>query len=316
MSKDKKNEESFSAVITKPDATPSDVKAAPMPPNATVGNLCTAFGDASFPSNVRIIGVYGLVKPGKDQAATPQEMTSPSPPARLYPMSGDGGWSFPSTSYPNDFLLATTGPNINDQADNTIIVATAYVNFMGGGTYQPTFEFSTKNFKGKKVAACSSVLSKAVVTSAAKPPESHPIDIDDGWLLYREIGVDFLGFGCTLMRHGSPLKARRLAMAASRICWTHGEGQSELVTRAIGNARTGHINSMFPDVSQNGLVLSQLSFAPTLHLNVRALVSECREHADVFSFDSTQPINVQVNFDIKETAARVGSFDLWVKVID
>ena len=316
MSKDQKIEKLLSAVISKPDSTPSDVKVASMPPNATIGNLCTAFGDASFPSFVRIIGVYGLVKPGKDQTATPQEMTSPSPPARLYPMSGDGPWSFPSTSNPNDFLLATTGPNIGDQADNTIIVASAYVNFMGGGTYQPTFEFSTKNFKGKKAAACGSLLSKEVVTAAARSQEAHPADIDDGWLLYRAIGVDYLGLGCTLMRNGSPLKARRLAVAASRICWTHGEGQSELVTRAIGDARTGHKDSIFPDVSQNGLVLNQFSFTPTFHLNVRALVSECREHADIFSFDPTQALNIQVNVDQRETAARTGGFDLWVKVID
>ena len=119
--------------------------------------------------------------------------------------------------------------------------------------------------------------------------------------------------------------ARRLAVAATRICWTHGEGQTELVTRAIGDARVGHQDSIFLDVSQNGLVLNQISLEPTPRLIVRAMASECREHPDVFSFFSPQSISIppelvsikiQVNFDRRETADRTGSFDLWVKVVD
>ena len=177
MKKSENGENKRTSISQPSAASPSDVAVVQMPPGMTTGNLCTAFGDATFPSGVSIMGVYAVVKLGNGQTATDQELLN----GKNCPMSGDGRWSFPSTSNPSNFLTANTGPNNGDEADNTIIAASVYVNYVGG-TPTPTFSRQTVNFKGKKVTACTSPMSKVELGSATTPKshEAHPVDVDNG----------------------------------------------------------------------------------------------------------------------------------------
>ncbi len=277
------------------------------------GVLCAAHGNAVYPDYAGITGVYGLVKQGgAGTTATDNEIITNGV---LCPMTGSGSWNL-------DARLPAWANMTAPYADNTFFALNVYSLFdYVTYHYVPYKEHATVSFTGQGSAAdCARVAVATLAAPAAlvpAPQEIHPVLRDEGWLYYPNISAAALSLGSTLMLEGAPLSARLIAVAAADIYWWHGNGKRQIVNRAIGDARLNSSHDWtFPDVLQNGIALSHLTFNPDLEFAVHAVTSECRDHANLFSVDPDQIIKVQVNFNHTETTSRTGGYGLWVKVIE
>lgn len=170
---------------------------------------------------------------------------------------------------------------------------------------------------GAAAEATEAVAAAAAVAAGAPAPNLvGPSDKDGDWLLYRlSASNDGDGSGNILMRHGQPLKASAIAVAAANVNWQHGLTKAT-VRRALGDHIPGGNFYRFPGLPANGIVISQPQGIFQAFPVNRAVASECREHPDYHHLNRNLGIAVQVNFQFADLLLRNGTFELWVKVID
>ena len=298
-----------------------------MMPGMTQGFLCHAHGTVVFPANSTSEGVYLQIVENKlTSAPTAKSVVDAvnngslgnngkkipfngANPGLAYAWKCDntlGAWCSPTTMTKYNTLLAVTASNLYDFSTGmyrSILEGPTVVHFYGLATTTPCQPDAM------------ALASTAAPTVNDDEPKVYPTDRDGDWLLYSGIDAGTLGMGPTLMLDGKPLSARLLAVSAKRVCWWHGAGQSQIVSRAAGDLRIDDVSSgipryLFPDVSHSGIVLNQFT---STSLAVGVLSAECREHPDLFSFDPNYAIRAQVNY--RRGEPRNGSYDLWVKVI-
>ncbi len=271
------------------------------------GTLCNAFGTATFPGTpFRYDGYYFKLTPLTSPLLTPAQVKG-NPDKYLPCPNGSTPWDYSNQ-------LAATGGN----ADNVFYAARSYCDFPMHSVVE--FETTPIVFQGITVTSCTPLAAgvKAPASAASAAPlnflERGPVDSQCEWLLYRELSAANFGPGNILMRHGRPLSARVLSIAACNVHWQHGYPVQQTTRRSFGDDVPGSDAYRFEWAPQNSIVLWQKSAAIAPRGTV--IGSESREHPTTVYVDPHEEIRVQVNFALAEEFSRSGVFDLWVKVID
>src|SRR5262245_45969564 len=300
-------------------------KVVPSPMPGNPGKLCRCSGTLSYATSTYVSAIY--IKNARNSAVAPTEADTIAY-RDWYKFVGDF-----YTSYPwNADSQIPAYDQASPAADNNAlrVLAQYYV----PGTTMLANDTDAKPFRGQTAASCSgggapahhepvvalktakidfdgdgSTPAAAVV---AAETQLGPTGVDDGWLLYQGFSVAFIGAGNVLMRHGQPLKAKRIAICAPRVAWWHGASLSRFVFRPGGDG-LGGLFHRFPMAAPNAIIVWQIG-SPLEPCGV--VTSQCREQPDVIDVDPGQEIRVQVNPAIADRDSLHGSFELLVKVID
>jgi len=301
--------------IAEPDEDQEEnVQAMSMPgmPPATMGKLCRCNGKAEPPDQyLSSLGVRMLCRRPTDPEPSDEEMFSSA-----MPVFQDPNYFWTNHRVVDAYCADNPGAN-----NNKFYLMSSWINMMMPG--QPISERSNLEFKGKRVQSCETVIplpvtaalsDDAAAESVAPVPgsvDSKPWDITGGYLEYRHLSVEQITGGNRLMRHGAPLRARRIAIAAFDVSWQYGPSPSTLISRSVGELASAPAGWLFMGLPKACLVVWQGDL-----LQRRVIISECRDKPDILSLDPNKPIFVQVNFAWANVAQRSGSFGVHVRVID
>jgi hypothetical protein len=188
-------------------------------------------------------------------------------------------------------------------------------------------DIKTIKFVGSSVPTCSNLppvpgptafsLAASQASSVTAPGQASPTRSDGDWLLYESLSVSPLFNANVLMLGDELLVANVIAVSVPRVSWYFGS-PPVLVHRAAGSLLPPPTPSstaifLLSDSVQNAISVWQDNGTPLRTKGT--VVSECREHPDVFSVDSSLPIRVLPNVNLLNFPTLQGSFDLWVKVI-
>jgi hypothetical protein len=207
--------------------------------------------------------------------------------------------------------VAAWGADTSGNTKNTIKSVASFFP-MGSGSSEDT---DLKHFDGTWVDTCPAIRPAAAAAPAALDtvePMFGPTQKDGDWLLYEGLPVSAIGIGNLLSRHGTPLQASVLAVAAARVYWCSRLPNGTVVRRPCGDLVPTGVASPFAKMSRNALIIHQAQ-----HRHV--LVSECRDKPDLIHLNRDASFRIHVNFEspVLPTAGLLdGSYDLWVKVID
>jgi len=289
----------------------------PMPPDPNQpGTLCIPCTGIATRSNAYLYGIWIRCLKGVWQDTNPSnpnyfpntDVTSSSQSVYI-PVGAfvsPYAWTTPAASVP------AWGADSTGNTKNTIKSVANYYTMAASAAQ----DSDLKHFDGNWVNVCSPA--KAVDADvtldamAAPEPMYGPTQKDGDWLLYEGLPVSAIGAGNLLSRHGAPLRASVLAVAASRVYWTSILSNAAVIRRPCGDLVASGFASPFAGMPRNALIVHQPQ-----HRHV--LMSECRDKPDLIHVDRNTDIRLHVNFEspVFPTAGLlVGSYDLWVKVID
>jgi len=298
---------------------------------ASYGTLCRCEGQVLQPLNTYFGGLYFRVGRGGTHYTAQEVKDAP-----------DATWNQPG-GYPRPWdksgaLLADC--NIAGTAPNRLHVVTLSYNYP---IYAQELELATADFYGKSVTSCPSTATArgvavpmmADATSPLLPlipppgAPRAPSETDGDWLLYSQLSPSELFFGNLLMRHGQPLRARLLAVAAANVDWSWKIPISESmlvrqsVRRPVGDLKFNPPPEAwrFPDAVRNCIAISQYKLdeigVPTYPAPPEQVVtSTCRSAPDFIEIFENHIILAQVNHFLHMQWSVRGTFDLWVKVLD
>lgn len=289
-----------------------------MQPGATQGNLCLCRGQATPPEmNLSSLGVRMMSKRPGETAPTIQELFSNCVPV------------FPDENYlwRNDTGVQCFCEEAPTANNNTLHIAASWMRMLKPMD-PPVNEVKQISFKGKREMMCPMPppMLPPTIKAAAAPAtpatlgavptpkiDVEPWDMVGGFLEYRPLSVKQIAQGNRLMRNGAPLQASRIAISAFDVAWQYGATSTTCVSRAVGEGEVtpAPIGWFFAGLPKSCIVVWQGSLSQR-----RVLVSECREHPDVFTLDPTLPIYVQVNFAWENILFRSGAFGVHVRVLE
>jgi hypothetical protein len=309
-----------------------DVKA--MGP-APFGLLCSASGTVLPPSGLLFDGLYFKIGRIGQTWTCPQVVAFPDKTLSRADLYGSGPTNVTASWNMDQQFTADCGPAGSEPTNHLYVVSRSFAfnpsNPMN--PYQEKLECNNAGtpFKGRSRTECGR--SAARSTSAASVPDrapatatplpsAGPSDTDGDWLLYRDLSVSSHFYGTRLMRHGSPLRAKTIAVAAANVDYSFSPPSSPSfpavrrhVRRAAGDLKFEPFRPSpwrFPDAPANGIAVWQHAVG----LQEHAVASECRTRPDFIHLESEQDILVQINYLSFVQNTYRGSFDLWVKIID
>ncbi|MFN0051230.1 MAG: hypothetical protein ACKV0T_03510 [Planctomycetales bacterium] len=295
----------------------------------TTGQLCQCRGDVTPPTGSSFDALYFKVARGTATLTSQQVVDAPDAIKRLAAAPGvSTPWNMDG-QVPADCNAAGT-------AQNTLyVVSRSFTPDPNAAPYyyRANLESNTTPFKGKSVSTCGGMTppgpgptpTPTTASSSLIPAslslgsvDAHPTDSDGPWLKYGGLTVQNFYYGNRLMRRGSPLSARLLAVYATDIDWSF-ELPLNLGRRSINRA-TGDLQFeparpspwRFQNSPTNAIILWQQG----LGLPEQVVAAQSREQADIFQVRMQEDVLVQINYHGFFQSTLQGTFSLWVKVID
>ena len=275
-----------------------------------VGFLCECNGVASPPASGLYSNGVALINHEDPFPSAPSDDDYFSADIKLT-IDGSNGWKW-NYDEQLDVKAEDPAPTANN---NKLYVGAIWVDPM---SMTEQIEKGSVEFKGKRVASCTTTAAAPAPAAAAPPPgminsqftpcRVSPSKHEDHWLQFQHLAVNRFGAGNILMRNGSPLAARRLAVSACDVLWQYGR-RNNLVSRPLGEIRPAGTGWFFRGAPEASIVLWQGT-------RQHVIASTSRECPDLVDVDPRLPICVQVNFARVHQFRRNGNFSLWIKVLD
>jgi hypothetical protein len=307
-----------------------DVKA--MGP-APFGLLCNASGTVLPPTGPYFDGLYFKIGRIGQTWTDAQVVAFPDKTLSRTDLYGNGPTNVTVNWTLNQQFMVDCGPAGSEPTNRLYVVSRSFAYNPSNpmNPYQEALEHDDTTFKGLRKPDCGRASATTTVSvspafaEAAAPtplPSAGPSDTDGDWLLYRDLSVSSHFYGTRLMRHGSPLRAKTIAVAAANVEYSFSPPSSPSfpavrrhVRRAAGDLKFEPFRPSpwrFPDAPANGIAVWQHAVG----LQEHAVASECRTRPDFIHLESEQDILVQINYLSFVQNTYRGSFDLWVRIID